>query len=86
MDILKALGHPVRLQIAILLYKANREISVGELKRATKAKQSLASQQLTIMKHNGVIKGRREGNVVYYELINGLRDLMKTVVELNEGL
>ena len=67
-DILKALGHPLRLQIVHILSISER--SVGSLVKIIGTKQSLTSQHLSILKHRGILKARRVGNVVYYSISN----------------
>ena len=67
-ETLKAVAHPIRLQIVNILM--NGERSVGELVRKLGTKQSLTSQQLSILKSRGVLKSRRNGNVVYYSIKN----------------
>ncbi|MFC1574308.1 ArsR/SmtB family transcription factor, partial [Candidatus Latescibacterota bacterium] len=46
------------------------ECRVGELAKTLGAKQSHTSQQLNIMKYSGLLKSRRNGNIVYYFLAN----------------
>jgi len=78
-ETLKAIAHPVRLQIVSILM--NGERSVGELVRALGTKQSLTSQQLSILKSRGVLRSRRNGNVVYYSLHNpGMRNIMASIL------
>jgi len=78
-ETLKAVAHPVRLQIVNILM--NGERSVGELVKALGTKQSLTSQQLSILKSRGVLKSRRNGNVVYYSLENnGIKNIMASII------
>ena len=78
-ETLKAIAHPVRLQIVNILMSGER--SVGELVRTLGTKQSLTSQQLSILKSRGVLKSRRNGNVVYYSLHNtGIRNIMASIL------
>jgi len=75
-QILKAIAHPIRIQIVnILLHK---ECRVGELVKMLGTKQSLTSQQLSKMKLSGMLKSRRDGNKVYYSLAS---DSIKRIVE-----
>ena len=67
-ETLRAIAHPVRLQIVNILM--NGERSVGEMVKALGTKQSLTSQQLSILKLKGLLKSRRKGNVVYYFIEN----------------
>jgi ArsR family transcriptional regulator len=78
-ETLKAVAHPVRLQIVNILM--NGERSVGDLVKTLGTKQSLTSQQLSILKSRGVLKSRRNGNVVFYSLVNtGIRNIMSTIL------
>ena len=78
-ETLKAIAHPVRLQIVNILM--NGERSVGELVRTVGTKQSLTSQQLSILKSRGVLKSRRNGNVVFYSLQNnGIKNIMASIL------
>ena len=74
--ILKAVANPFRLQIVNILVSG--ECQVGELVNTLGTKQSLTSQQLSILKHAGVLKSRRDGNKVYYYLAS---DSIKRIVE-----
>jgi len=67
-EVLKALAHPVRLQIVELLEGGER--CVGEIVEAIGGKQSITSQQLNMMKDKGVLACRREGAKVYYRIKN----------------
>ena len=78
-ETLKAIAHPVRLQIVNILMHGER--SVGELVRTLGTKQSLTSQQLSILKSRGVLKSRRNGNVVFYSLRNnGIKNIMASIL------
>ena len=67
-EVLKAVAHPVRLQIVEAL--EHGEMSVGDITEAVGAKQAVTSQQLTMMKHKGVLASRRDGAKVYYRIEN----------------
>ena len=75
-QILKAVAHPVRLQIVNILVSS--ECQVGELVNTLGIKQSLTSNHLRIFKYAGVLKSRRDGNKVYYYLAS---DSIKRIVE-----
>ncbi len=78
-ETLKAIAHPIRLQIVNILM--NGERSVGELVRTLGTKQSLTSQQLSILKSRGVLKSRRNGNVVFYSIQNsGIKNIMSSIL------
>ncbi len=67
-EVLKAVAHPVRLQIVELL-EAN-EMCVGDIVAAVGGKQAITSQQLNMMKDKGVLNCRRNGVKVYYRIEN----------------
>ena len=67
-EVLRAVAHPLRLQVIELLEKG--ELCVGEISAALGEKQAITSQQLTIMKDKGILTSRREGTKVFYRLEN----------------
>ena len=67
-EVLKAVAHPVRLQIIEVL--ENGEKCVGDIVEAIGGKQSITSQQLNMMKDKGVLGCRRCGTKVYYKIEN----------------
>lgn len=67
-EVLKAVAHPVRLQIVELL--ENKEMCVGDIVDVLGGKQAITSQQLNMMKDKGVLNCRRDGAKVYYRIEN----------------
>ena len=67
-EVLKAVGHPVRLRIVELL--EGGEKCVGDIVRAIGGKQAVTSQHLNMMKDKGVLSSRRDGARVYYRIEN----------------
>ena len=67
-EVLKAVAHPVRLQIVELLQAG--EMCVGDIVQALGGKQAITSQQLNMMKDKGVLGCRRDGARVYYHIEN----------------
>ena len=67
-EVLKAVAHPVRLQIVELLEA--KEMCVGDIVKALDGKQVITSQQLNMMKDKGVLNCRRNGTKVYYRIEN----------------
>ncbi len=65
---LKALAHPQRLQI--LCFLASAELSVSEIENRCKASQSAVSQFLGRMKSEGWVASRKDGNYVYYRILD----------------
>ena len=83
--VLKAVGHPVRLQIVALL--EGRELCVGDIVKALGAKPAMTSQQLTMMRDKHVLACRRDGAKVYYRIANpkflaGCRLIREGILEL----
>jgi ArsR family transcriptional regulator len=67
-EVLKAVAHPLRLQIVEALQDGEK--SVGQIVDALAEKQAVTSQQLTMMKDRGVLASRREGAKVFYRIQN----------------
>jgi len=77
---LKALGHPVRLQIARKLMDGQK--CVSEVENTVHISQANTSQHLSILKVNGIVDCIRKGNVKCYFLkepkkIQGLLELLE---------
>ena len=64
--IMKALGHPVRLQILDEL--SQNDSCVCHLEHVLGQRQAYVSQQLTRLRAAGLVTDRREGMNVYYSL------------------
>lgn len=67
-EVLKAVAHPVRLQIVELL--ESKEMCVGDIAEALGGKQAVTSQQLNMMKDKGILNCRRDGTKVFYRIEN----------------
>jgi len=65
--VLKALANESRLMIVDRLSRG--ECSVGELTELVGSDQSTVSKHLAVLRAHGVVRDRREGNVVYYKLM-----------------
>lgn len=65
-EVLKAVAHPLRLQIAHLLEAGERTGS--DLCQLLGSPQPYISQQLNLMKAKGVLESRRDGNQVFYAI------------------
>ncbi|MCP8967797.1 ArsR/SmtB family transcription factor [Ectobacillus ponti] len=66
-EILKALGHPIRLAMAELLMDQG-SVNVTRIYTTLNLPQSTVSLHLTRLRQGGVVKGTRHGLEVYYEL------------------
>lgn len=65
---LKAVAHPARLKILNLLVDGEQRVS--ELCRQLDLPQPYISQQLTILRNYGIITAKREGQQVFYRILN----------------
>ena len=62
----KTMAHPVRL--ALLNALRDGERAVGDLADAIGAPQPLVSQHLAVLRNQGLLRNRRNGNGVYYSI------------------
>src|SRR5712691_9404460 len=62
----KALGNPLRLRVLELL--RHGEMSVRDLLQDLEVEPSTASQQLGILRQQGVVESRRADGTVYYRI------------------
>lgn len=69
---MKAIAHPLRLQILCVL--GDREVSVQDIVDQVGTSQSNISQHLGILREKGVLATRKDANRVYYR-IGDLRTL-----------
>ena len=67
-DILKAIGHPVRLCIVRGLI--NNQCNVSKIQDCLNLPQSTISQHLAKLKSAGIIEGERKGLEVCYKVVN----------------
>ena len=66
-EVLKCIGHPIRLAILELLDE-RREQTVSEIHDRLAIDQPTASQHLGLMRDRGILASRREGVNVYYRI------------------
>jgi ArsR family transcriptional regulator len=84
-DMMKALGHPVRLQILIVL-RAD-EACVCHLEAVTGQRQAYISQQLMRLRSAGLVVDRRDGLNVYYALADdSVADLLEGAARMLEAI
>lgn len=69
-EVLKVLGHPIRLKIVAGL--CTQECNVKHIWECLGLPQATVSQHLALLKNKGIISGRREGVEVRYSVINPL--------------
>lgn len=74
-DFFKSMGHPIRIRILELL--SNGPLSVGELKAQIEVNAPHLSQQLNVLKREGLVtSARSEKNVVYALAFEELIELL----------
>jgi len=65
-EMVRVLGHPVRLRIVELLEGGQQ--TVTQIQDALDSPQALVSQQLARMRSAGIVEGRRIGTNVWYRI------------------
>lgn len=65
-QLLKALGNPDRL--LLLCQLVHGEMNVGELEERLKIVQPTLSQQLGVLRREGLVATRRDGRQIYYNI------------------
>ncbi|MDA8429343.1 MAG: metalloregulator ArsR/SmtB family transcription factor [Geobacteraceae bacterium] len=69
-EVLKVLGHPIRLKIVAGL--CTRECNVKHIWECLGLPQATVSQHLALLKNKGIIEGKRDGVEVHYSVISPL--------------
>ena len=77
---LKAISHPLRLQILCIL--GENEVSVQEIVACVGTSQSNISQHLAILREKGILATRKEANRVFYRV--GDPRMLKLIVMMQE--
>jgi DNA-binding transcriptional ArsR family regulator len=75
-EILKVLGHPVRLKIVAGL--TTQTCNVKKIWECLGLPQATVSQHLALLKNKGIIEGRRDGVEVFYHVTS---DAARRVVD-----
>jgi DNA-binding transcriptional ArsR family regulator len=65
--VIRVLGHPLRLRILELLETGER--NVADLQDELLATQAVISQQLAILRSEGIVAPRRDGPRVFYRIV-----------------
>ncbi|MCP3178223.1 MAG: ArsR/SmtB family transcription factor [Desulfuromonadales bacterium] len=79
-EILKVLGHPVRLKIIAGLI--SQTCNVKKIWECLALPQATVSQHLALLKNKGIIEGQREGVEVYYRVVsNEARRIVQSLFE-----
>lgn len=81
-ELLRSLGHPVRIRILELLVDGS--LPVRELRDVLGVEASSLSHHLAVLRRAGIITARREGGVVVYALgpaqVAGLLDAVRRIL------
>ena len=80
-EILKVLGHPVRLKIVAGLM--SQSCNVKKIWECLELPQATVSQHLALLKNKNIIEGKRDGVEVYYHVVSD--EAQKVVTSLMEG-
>ncbi len=75
-DLMKVLSH--RNRLLVLCQLAEGEKSVGELARLLGVREAAMSQQLGLLRRDGLVQARRQGHTVFYALA---RDDVRRLME-----
>ncbi len=80
-ELFRTLGHPVRVRVLQLLREGER--TVGALQAALDLDTSATSQQLSALRKQGLVVGRRDGTSVHYRLKDErVLDLLETARQI----
>jgi ArsR family transcriptional regulator len=77
----RALAHPTRIRLLEILVRGER--TVQELQQALTLDQPVVSQQLAVLRHQGIVTARKEGLSVRYSvgdpLVGELLDVARRI-------
>lgn len=79
-DLFKVLGDPTRMRILLLI--SNTEICVTDMAERLKVSESAVSHHLKILRLNRLVKRRRDGKSIYYELSDSH---VQAIIEQGKG-
>ena len=82
-----------RSRLLLLCHLLDGEKSVGELARLTGARDTAVSQQLALLRREGMVASRRAGQMIYYALasdealrmLEALNDLFGTQAQADKA-
>jgi len=80
-QLMKALSNETRL--LILCQLIDGELSVGHLSDLLALRQTTVSQQLSLLRRDGLVSGRRDGHSVFYSIANpGVGRIIQILYEM----
>jgi DNA-binding transcriptional ArsR family regulator len=68
--VIRTAAHPLRLRILDYLRREGGPRSVTQIIEAAGANQAVVSQQLRLLRDQGLLSARREGSFVLYDIAN----------------
>ncbi len=83
--IIRNAAHPLRLRILDYLDQEREPRSVSDIMDASGAGQAIVSQQLRILKDQGVLSAKREGNFVLYAIADRSVLLLLECIRQHQG-
>jgi ArsR family transcriptional regulator len=83
--VIRNVAHPLRLRILDYLDREGEPRSVSEIMTAAEADQPIVSQQLRILKDQGVLMARRDRNFVRYEIAERSVLLLLACIRSHQG-
>ena len=75
-ELFKVFGDSTRIKILYALFSA--ELCVGDLAQLLGMSQTAVSHQLRVLRTNKLVKGRKEGKIVFYSLAD---DHVRTIID-----
>ena len=66
--IIRNAAHPIRLRVLDYLRQQGEPRTVTDITQAAGVTQAIVSQQLRILKDQGILSARRDGNYILYDL------------------
>jgi len=75
---IRALNHPLRQKILVLVKSKRNKMIVTDIYKKLGIEQSVASQQLAIMRRQGFVTTKREGKLIWYSVAD---DVIKTFLQ-----
>ncbi len=81
-DILKAAGHPLRLQILQMLSSAKPDLCACEFEKAMPIKQPTVSHHLKILREAGLVESEKNGLWMHYSITKKYRKFIQGLLKL----
>lgn len=75
-ELFKVFGDSTRIKILYALFAA--ELCVGDIAQLLGMSQTAVSHQLRVLRTNKLVKGRKEGKIVFYSLSD---DHVRTIID-----